>query len=65
MVEKIVFDVDKIATRARELALEHAKSVKSVEIGTISSWLGAAMIFLTIHEAVTEEIIKQSKKTQE
>jgi hypothetical protein len=64
-VQKVVLDVDKIATRARELALEHAKSIKDISIGTTDSWLKAAMTFLTIHEAVMEESIKQSKKTQE
>jgi hypothetical protein len=63
MVEKIVFDVDKIATRARELALDHAKSAKDIAIGDIDSWRYDTIIYLTIHEAIMEEAIKQSKKT--
>jgi hypothetical protein len=64
MVEKILLDVDKIATRAREIALEHAKSAKNLSIGDIDSWRDAALAFLAIHDAVTEERIKQSKKTE-
>jgi hypothetical protein len=66
MSQKTVkLDAIKIGKRAREIALESAKSVESISIGDNNDWLKDAMIFLSIYQSVMEEVIEQSKKTQE
>jgi hypothetical protein len=54
MTDKIIIDVGAVAKRAREIALETAKSNPAIQVGPESGFVVTTLDFLCVREALRE-----------
>lgn len=52
--KKTTLDVNAVAQRARQIALENAKANPALVVGPEASWIAATIDFLAIREALME-----------
>lgn len=52
--DKITLDVGQVATRARAIALDHAKGLAGLTVGPQSAWFEDVLRFLCVRDALRE-----------